>query len=71
MKEKATELRARIEAEIDIGGSCIDGEVDPEIRPNEESPAAERVEKMRKVQEAKLALRKYQNLYEDTGHKVI
>ena len=70
-KEKVAEQRARIEAEIDIGDNCIDGEIGSETKHNEESPAAGKLNQMRKLQEIKLALGKCQSLCEDAGHKVI
>lgn len=63
--------RPKIEAETEFGNNCIDGEVGSEIRYNEESPAAEKVDTMGKVQEVILALVKCQRLCEDTSHKVI
>jgi hypothetical protein len=70
-KAKLAEKMARIEAAIDIGDNCIDGEVGSEIRDNEETPAAEKVDKMGIVQQVKLALDKCKNMCEDAGHEVI
>ncbi|KAG9240412.1 ras family-domain-containing protein [Calycina marina] len=66
--EKADELRARME---DIENNCNDGGIGSKIRHNEVSSAAERVGKMRKVQEVKLALGECQSLCEDASHKVM
>jgi hypothetical protein len=63
--------RMMVTAAIDIEDNCIRGDVCSEIRDNEETPAAEKVDKVGIVQQVKLALVKCQNLCEDAGHEVV
>ena len=63
--------RMMVTAAIDIEDNCIGGGVCSEIRDNEETPAAEKVDKAGIVQQVKLALVKCQNMCEDAGHEVV
>jgi hypothetical protein len=70
-KEKFAERIARMEAAIDIEDNCIVGDVCSEIRDSEETPDAEKVNKVSVVQQVKLALVKCQKLCEDASHGVV
>jgi hypothetical protein len=70
-KEKRARMRARMMAAIDIEDKCMGGDVRSEIRDNEETPAAEKVDEVGMVQQVKLALEKCQKLCEDASHEVL
>ena len=70
-KEKLAERMARMEAAINIEDNCIGGDVCSEIRDSEETPDAEKVNKVGVVQQVKLALVKCQKLCEDASHGVV